>query len=277
MGVDDDKKISRREFLKMAAAGAGRAVMPWPEGPESDPLPPREKLTDADLFNLALPIVSRLDVLSKRGNAGLGVKTDIVREPGFMDGDSLGKWERNFPSYPLEHIRNDLQSLDSRWILPKRLSFFAYPQLNYSYQVPFGSYQVEFNQQVGRMVPAGPIQEIYKRNQQFLPDNAVELWGGRGFIGEMWEFKTLEHHSFGSLGVIWWAKRGIPSVDLSFSLSTPTDFMASVTRKNLPEFFYKDDTGNQFAANGSEDVLFIPVGLKVTANIVPDRSPESNA
>ncbi|MBI5356248.1 twin-arginine translocation signal domain-containing protein [Candidatus Collierbacteria bacterium] len=274
------QNISRREFLKMAGmAGAGAA---WPRFGEpdprkSEPLPPREKLTDADLFNMALPITSRLEVLSRRGDAGFGIKTDVVREPGFMDGDSLGKWERNFPSYPLEHIRNGLQSLDPRWILPKQLSFFAYPQLNYSYQIPFNSYPVKLDQQTGRLVPAGPIQEVYKRGQQFLPDEAVTLWGGRGFIGEMWEFKTLEHHNFGSLGVVWWAKRGIPFIDSAFSLNTSTDLMASVSRKSPPEFFYSDNVGNQFAVSGSEDVLFIPIGLKMDPSNAPNTRPEFNA
>lgn len=281
MSVDADKAInsgslSRREFLKMAGAAGAGAFIPTPDSQKQEPLPPREKLTDTDLFNMALPINARLDTLSRRSDANISTGINVIRKSSFVDGDFISKWERAFPRRSLDLVIEGLKSADQSWVLPRIPSLFAYPKLDFTYQISFDSYQVVTDQNTGRLVPIGPIQEVTRRNQKSLFD-AVEISGGQGFIGEMWELQTLERYHSGELLVTWWAKRGIPLVERQFGFNTPTDFMANIGRVNLPGFYYSDANGNQFFAYGAEDVLFVPVGILTKESSPPAVAPGLNA
>lgn len=161
------------------------------------------------------------------------------------------------------------------WILPNQLSVFAYPQLNFSYRVPFDSYPLRPDDN-GNLVVDGQIGEAYRRNQKTLPEDAVELFGGRGFIGELWKFKTTEYLRSGSLEIEWLAKRGVPYIDKGYQSDSAVDRMANVF-SGSPELCYKDVAGRLFGITSFENVLFVPIGLKVTPNTVPNERAEFNA
>lgn len=282
MGVDADKashssSFSRREFLKMAGVGAAKAVISdlgIPDPPEPK-LKSREALTEGDKIKLALSVRDRLKFVDRRSVAGLGIKIDIPEWPDIVDGEPVEneRWKRKFPNFPLQGVRESLNDTrEGAWFSPTQLSVFSYPQLNSWYITPFDSYPLKSGSN-GDLVIDGQIGDVYRRNLATLPEDALELIGGVGFIGELWKLKTTEFHRAGLLEIEWLAGRGIPYIDKEYRSDSAVDRMANVF-SGSPQLAYKDSSGKLFGISAYEDVLFVPVGLKVTSNTPPNKSPE---
>lgn len=279
MGADSDTgKISRRDFLKIAGAGAAKIVIPdlgIPDPPEPK-LKPTEELTEGDKINMALPLVDRMSFLLRRGNAGFGIKMDLPNFPELVNGNPLPE-ERHkvlFPNFSFNDVRDHLKEL-ARFVMPDQLSFFSHPQLNFSYQIPFNSYRVRQNQ-VGHFDLAGEFKDVYIPNQRFLPDNIAAVVGGVGYLGQLWELKATEYHRFGKLEVNWLAARSVPSINQKFFLGSPTDKMAGAFEGDA-EMHLTDAAGNFFTAVTFEQVFFVPISVKPIDGLPPEARPEFQA
>jgi hypothetical protein len=272
--------LSRRDFLRIAGVVGVKTLIPdlgEPDPPEPV-LKSREKLSESDIIKLALPIHDRLDFLANRMLFGSTGMKSVPNWPDIVEGEALGHetLKRRFPDFSLENVKNTLRSLDQNaWITPYKLFVFAYPQLHSFYRTAFDIYPVKPDAS-GRLVMDGQIGDAYQRGKLIIPRDAVEIVGGSGLIGELWKFNTSEDHPFGSLEINWLAKRGIPYIDKAYSSDTPFDRMANIF-SGSPEFYYRNEKGSLFAMTASEDVLFIPIGLKLTPRNDPGAHPEFNA
>lgn len=280
-GPDDDRSgLSRREFLKMAGAGAAKVVIPdfgIPDPPEPK-LKSREVLTGEEIISMSQPILMAMNFVRERTLARR-CEVDVPKNPILVEGNIIpghSVWERDFPGFSLTQAQDVLKMGNKRfWEIPENLCVYTYPKFdaNTSYSIPLSIYPVTYDSSTGFFSVDGLVPDVIQRSQRFLPDEAIKILPHRGWLGALWSFETTEWFGDTSIKINWLGKRGGTfGINSKASLETPTDRMASIFNDDTPTLYFQDAKGRNYGFHAPATALFIPIGVE--ARNFPEKPNE---